>query len=114
MQLVYGIFIGVIATAFALWVGKSLILTRMNLVNRKDFISDEATYQKLGRLMESGEVSLYVHNWSGENNYSLSFSFRKDEGGVEEKVENRIRNTSLDAVINETYSWATQRGYIKE
>lgn len=114
MQLVYGIFVGAVATVFALWVSKSLILNQMNLVNRKDFISDEATYQKLGRLMDSGEVSIYAHNWTREKTYSLSFTLHTDENGVEEKVENRIRNTNLDSVINETYDWASRRGYIKE
>lgn len=87
------------------------IMRHFNLVDRRQFLSGEETYQKLNRIMDAGEVSLYAHDLMGEPRVSLSLEF-KDKNGV--SIANRFHTKSLDEAVNQAYDWSIKTGLMKE
>jgi hypothetical protein len=90
---------------------RGMWMNAFNLVNKNSLVASEVEYQKLNKMMVAGDVSLYAHHFMGEDSFTISVEYTdKDKSSTSA----RINGKDLNFVINEAYTWSTQRGFIKE
>lgn len=87
------------------------IMRHFNLVDRRQFVGSEQTYQRLNTLMDKGDVSLYSHEFMSDVRITLSVTYAFQSG---ESVSNRFSTKSLDEAVNQAYAWSVEKGLIKE
>lgn len=96
---------------WAAYFTRGMWMNAFNLVNKKSLIENAEVYQKLNKMMVTGDVSLYAHHFMGEDSYTLSVEYKQGEN---ESANARLRNADINQAITDAYDWSVSRGFIKE
>lgn len=99
----------VLAYSWLLFQGK--IMRQFNLVDKRQFLNNSMTFEKLNTLMAVGEVSLYSHEFMSEPNASVNFTKTASDGA---SVNKRFQDHDLSTAVENAYAWAVETGIVKE
>lgn len=102
----------VIYLGFITWLmfqGK--IMRQFNLVDKRQFLNNAMTFEKLNTLMAVGEVSLYSHEFMSEPNASVNFTKTASDGA---SVNKRFQEKDLSTAVENAYAWVVANGIVKE
>lgn len=104
-----GIVWGIVFLAMIIVFGKGQIAGMLNMVDRRQMIGDEHTYQRLNAMMEAGEVSLSSYEFMKDKDYRISVEYNATGGA---SVTNRFSGKNVNKIIEEAYQWSEEEGYI--
>lgn len=96
---------------FGVVFGQDKIMRYFNLVDKRMFVDDKETYQKLNKIMSAGDISLYRHEISSKPYITLSVKYDLSKS---ESNEIRVSGDSLSGVIKTSYEAAVAKGFIKK
>lgn len=87
------------------------IIKYFNLVDKRIFIRDKEVYEKLNRLLDADQISIYRSNIFAKPHMSIRVGYSNNSM---EEFEISVSGSDLSDVIEKTYAVAIEEGKIKE